>query len=429
MFDGLLQSKFHNKTKTALKTTRIRLEAIKKKRAAVERCLAKDIADLLKNGLRSDAFGRAEGLLVEQNVTRCYDFIDQFCRCISSCHFLTMPNQSECPEECREAVASLMQAAARFADLPELRDLRTLFREKYGNSVAAFINKEFAERLKTKPHSKDAKLQLMRDIAVEFSVDCNLKIFDQKLFNQNQPKPADDNREKKPSCPSKERERSKKDSNSYLTRKVLGEEKGKLTSSGVEHHVATDKKACKRNVSKQSLGSSSSPADADVKKNRSSSYREITPHMKSKSGACRHDGVDCVQDMPRPKSVRHRKLKQPPGHESKPREVDEEEKMMDRLLLHYSKKQSPYEMDKFRGSLKPPHSRAQGQGQEEVERPAAVRPSSLRLEPVTPTDATDSSKGHCRSASLPPQMLAGHVHPNLPNYSDLVERLATLRGQ
>ncbi|KAI4381926.1 hypothetical protein MLD38_007944 [Melastoma candidum] len=135
--------------------------------------------------------------------------------------------------------------------------------------------------------------------------------------------------------------------------------------------------------------------------------------------------------MPRPKSVRHRKLKLPPGHESRhnsrPREVDEEEKVIDRLLLHYSKKQSSYEMDKVKGSLKPPHFRAQGR--KEAERPAAVRASSMRLEPVTATNATETSKGHCRSASLPPEMLAGHVHPNLPNYNELAERLAVLRGK
>lgn len=49
---------------------------------------------------------------------------------------------SKCPEESREAVASLMLAAARFADLPELRELRSLFTEKYGTSLENFVNKE-----------------------------------------------------------------------------------------------------------------------------------------------------------------------------------------------------------------------------------------------------------------------------------------------
>jgi hypothetical protein len=49
---------------------------------------------------------------------------------------------SECPEECREAVSSLMFAAARFSDMPELRDLRQIFHERYGNSLELFVNQE-----------------------------------------------------------------------------------------------------------------------------------------------------------------------------------------------------------------------------------------------------------------------------------------------
>lgn len=35
-----------------------------------------------------------------------------------------------------------MHAAARFADLPELRELRTLFTEKFGDSLEPYISKE-----------------------------------------------------------------------------------------------------------------------------------------------------------------------------------------------------------------------------------------------------------------------------------------------
>lgn len=44
--------------------------------------------------------------------------------------------------DCREVVSSLMFAAARFSDLPELRDLRHIFYEKYGNSLEHFVNME-----------------------------------------------------------------------------------------------------------------------------------------------------------------------------------------------------------------------------------------------------------------------------------------------
>lgn len=52
---------------------------------------------------------------------------------------------SDCPEECKEAIPSLMYAAARISDLPELRDLRTVFTEKYENSLEPYINKEVTQ--------------------------------------------------------------------------------------------------------------------------------------------------------------------------------------------------------------------------------------------------------------------------------------------
>lgn len=48
----------------------------------------------------------------------------------------------ECPKECREAVSSLIFAAARMADVPELRELRNILTERYGNSLESFVNKE-----------------------------------------------------------------------------------------------------------------------------------------------------------------------------------------------------------------------------------------------------------------------------------------------
>lgn len=39
-------------------------------------------------------------------------------------------------------MASLSYAAAWIADLPELRDLRSFFNSKYGNSIESYVNKE-----------------------------------------------------------------------------------------------------------------------------------------------------------------------------------------------------------------------------------------------------------------------------------------------
>jgi len=53
----------------------------------------------------------------------------------------SFPNR-ECPPEFREAVSTLIFAAARYPDLPELCDLRHIFTERYGNFVEHFVSRE-----------------------------------------------------------------------------------------------------------------------------------------------------------------------------------------------------------------------------------------------------------------------------------------------
>ena len=48
----------------------------------------------------------------------------------------------ECPEECREAVSSLIYAAAWVPDVPELKDQRAVFIRRFGNFSASSVNHE-----------------------------------------------------------------------------------------------------------------------------------------------------------------------------------------------------------------------------------------------------------------------------------------------
>ncbi|XP_042491804.1 uncharacterized protein LOC122071508 [Macadamia integrifolia] len=182
MLDGLLGRGFTSKCKSIIKLTKARIDLIRRKRNSMQKFLKKDIADLLANDLDSNAYGRAEGLLVEMSLSSCYDLVEQFCDCLLK-QISVMQKQRECPEECREAVPSLIFAAAWFADLPELRDLRQLFAEKYDNSLEPFLNQEFAEKLAAKHPNREKKLQLMRDIAKEFSIKWDSKAFEGKLSN------------------------------------------------------------------------------------------------------------------------------------------------------------------------------------------------------------------------------------------------------
>ncbi|XP_062224034.1 uncharacterized protein LOC133922640 [Phragmites australis] len=180
MFDSLLNSKFHNKCKQAIKCTRTRLDLLRRKKQAMAKFLKKDVADLLTNGLESHAFARMEGLIIEMNQASCYDMIDQYCEYIVK-QLNMLQKESDCPQEALEAVSTLIFATARFPDLPELCDLRHIFTEKYGSSIEPLVNSEFVQKLQNKSFTNEEKLQVMKSVAEEFSVPFDSKALEWKI--------------------------------------------------------------------------------------------------------------------------------------------------------------------------------------------------------------------------------------------------------
>ncbi|XP_023769959.1 uncharacterized protein LOC111918539 [Lactuca sativa] len=181
MLDGLLgRSGFSSKCKSLIKPTRTRIEALRRRAEAKQRFLKEDLAKLLANGLDVNAYGRTEDFIAGLNLLSCYNFIDQSCEYILK-QLSVMQKLGQCPEECRETVASLMFAAARFSDLPELRDLRDVFQERYGNGLECYVNQMFVEKLASKPPVVEKRIKLLQDIAAEFSIQWDSKGFKQRM--------------------------------------------------------------------------------------------------------------------------------------------------------------------------------------------------------------------------------------------------------
>ncbi|XP_022724335.1 uncharacterized protein LOC111281042 [Durio zibethinus] len=508
MFDLLLKPKFYAKCKSAIRMTKVRLETIKKRRNAVEKYLKNDIAELLKNGLDYNAYGRAEGLLIEQNRTACYNFIEQFLECISK-HDSVMQKQSECPEECREAIPSLIYAAARFADLPELRDLRTLFTERYGNSLESFLNQEFVQKLRAEPPIKEKKLQLMHDIAQEFSIEWDSKALDQKLFK---PAPSEQNEAQNKSLNEADGDgyklyRSKNDS--FQKSNIHGDENGlsnmheyrRLKINETDHHIYPRRKDDTGDKYELCSSSEGVVTDQDIPmtttsdesvtedgiENRKPFYGKFIPppyvrpslgkeNSSTEEPTTPSDNIDNEKNnkwndsageiKPKPRSVRRRPLKPPLGREGlssfgndgaaniSPTTVnhkearkglasiqmeqsdkrDEEEKTMDGLLMHYSKKKSPYEwVCKWKANLTPPPGRQTAEDTNEGSsfQSNTSDPTSLLSRvasfPKEATSPMETAGRHNRASSFQPDMFAAHVHPKLPEYDDLATRLTAIR--
>ncbi|KAJ6389456.1 hypothetical protein OIU77_027726 [Salix suchowensis] len=99
---------------------------------------------------------------------------------------------------------------------------------------------------------------------------------------------------------------------------------------------------------------------------------------------------------------------------------DEEEKVLDGLLMHYSKK--PHEpSSRLNAYIKSPLS---SQTSDDAGKTSRLR--SVISEIALPTSAT---KRLGRAVSAEPDIMTGRVHPNLPDYDELEARIAALKGR
>ncbi|CAH9052856.1 unnamed protein product [Cuscuta europaea] len=369
MLDAWLKGKFYSKCKTGIRMTKTRVDLIRKKRNAMQKYFKNDIADLLMKGLDVNAYGRSEGLLVELNLSRCYDLLEQYCQQISS-NISVMNKERECPEDCKEAVSTLMFAAARFADLPELRDLRTIFTDRYGKSIDFFVNKEFVEKLKGEIPCKDMKLQLLQDIASEWDIEWNSKALEQKLYT---PPPA--------TCDVKLEKREDDDSDKYNTQTSLSaNDRNKENESA---HV------------KVPLHYQSIPPP----------YTK--PHEPKKNGTLDNADNDRVEEEERVKPKSVRKVREAANG-------DHEEKRLDKLLEHYSKKKGASDKQDEEGGC------------------SKVLPKRRSIDFGSSVGGETTPKGgHLRAASYNIDTCwnpNAHIHPKLPDYDDLIARLAAARS-
>ncbi|CAD5315319.1 unnamed protein product [Arabidopsis thaliana] len=170
MFLRCFKPKFYKKSKSTTSYMKIRIDIVRRKRIAMVRNYKTDIVNFLKNGQDSEAYRRAELLLEELRILSCYDLIERFCDCISE-NLSLMLKKRECPEECREAVSSLIYATAWVPDVPELKDLRAVFTKRFGNFIASSVNHELVEKTELlRPPSRELKIQTVKDVANEFSI-------------------------------------------------------------------------------------------------------------------------------------------------------------------------------------------------------------------------------------------------------------------
>ncbi|OVA11529.1 protein of unknown function DUF292 [Macleaya cordata] len=155
------------------------MKLVQNKREVQLNNMRKEIAQFLQNGEEAIARIRVEHVIRELNIWDAYEILELFCEFVLA-RVPILDSQRECPPELKEAIASIIFAAPRCSDLPELLQIQSLFAAKYGKefiSAAAelrpdtSVNRAIIEKLSVRAPSAEEKLSLLKEIAQKYNLE------------------------------------------------------------------------------------------------------------------------------------------------------------------------------------------------------------------------------------------------------------------
>ncbi|KAJ6360936.1 hypothetical protein OIU77_004877 [Salix suchowensis] len=176
MFFTLFGWRKASKCKNLIKQVQRRINLLQTKRHAIVRQLREDVALLIKAGHENIAFNRAEILFKDENIVAIYELLDGFCEFIIT-NLSYIRWNKDCPNDINEAVSTLIFASARCGDIPELRGVRKVFGQRYGQRFEKtalellpgnLVNFQVKERLSILSVPDDVKRSLVDEIAIDY---------------------------------------------------------------------------------------------------------------------------------------------------------------------------------------------------------------------------------------------------------------------
>lgn len=173
------------KCKTASKLCVSRIKLLKNKRTIQLGQMQKEIAALLKEGKDEYAWIRVEAVHREKNLLAGYEILELYLELVAVRAQL-LEKSKEAPKDMVEALTSLMYAAPRIADIPELFEVRKVIAVKFGKELGVEapnasepaswqVNLNLRKYLSVESPEPEEKLSLLSRIAkeqgVEFDID------------------------------------------------------------------------------------------------------------------------------------------------------------------------------------------------------------------------------------------------------------------
>ncbi|XWS63547.1 hypothetical protein CRYUN_Cryun06bG0108800 [Craigia yunnanensis] len=170
---------FGAKCKTCLSLAISRIKLLQNKRDLQLKHMRKEIALFLQAGQEPIARIRVEHVIREQNIWAAYEILELFCEFVLA-RVPILESQKECPSELREAVASIIFAAPRCSDVPDLLQIKNLFSAKYGKEFVnaatelrpdSSVNRAIIEKLSVSTPSGEIRLKVLKEIAQEYIIE------------------------------------------------------------------------------------------------------------------------------------------------------------------------------------------------------------------------------------------------------------------
>ncbi|XP_058722304.1 uncharacterized protein LOC131594243 [Vicia villosa] len=183
------------KCKTALKLAVSRIKLLRNKREAQVKQLKRELAKLLENGQDQTARIRVEHVVREEKTMAAYELVEIYCELMAA-RLPMIESQKNCPIDLKEAVSSVIFAAPRCSDIPELADVKKHMASKYGKEFVSAavelrpdcgVNRLLVEKLSAKAPDGPTKIKILTAIAEEH----NIK-WESKSFGDNDTKASHD---------------------------------------------------------------------------------------------------------------------------------------------------------------------------------------------------------------------------------------------
>lgn len=199
--DALLGRKFKtSKLKTALNLAISRLTILQNHRRAKFTIARSDLVQLLRFNHHEQALLRVEQVIKDQNMLDVYDMIHGYCQLlIQRINFIEQSN--DCPEELKEAASSILYAAPRCGEFPELQEIRAILTTRFGKEFVygaielksnCGVSQKMIQKLSSKQSSFECRMMVLSGIAKENGIVLQLEknsteIIEEKLVVEKKP--------------------------------------------------------------------------------------------------------------------------------------------------------------------------------------------------------------------------------------------------